>query len=169
MSDIINSTFVMSLGTTWPLISIEKLKEVFEDHEPELPDTCFLRELMEDLENTEDDVNPCTRCSTANDEDAKYCKECGTVLKQEEQTTFVSDLDWSGDNAAETFDHIFVKKIVPLIKGRIEGGFLYGDPDDQNTPWMSAFFVIEDGKLTFVAPDLERFAQAPVFELDEDE
>lgn len=168
MSDVIHESFIMSLGTTWPLISIERLKVVFKDHERVLPDTCFVREIMEDLEVAEDDVNPCNRCSTSNDEDAKFCKECGVALKQEEEKTTLADLNWSGDNAAETFDSIFVKKIVPLIQGRIEGGFLYGDPDDQNTPWQSAFFVIQDGKLGYVAPDMERYVPPPTFELDED-
>jgi len=168
MSDIIHESFIMSLSTTWPLISIERLKVVFEDHEPELPDTCFVREIMEDLEGAEDDVNPCTRCSTANDEDAKFCKECGVALKQEEEKTTLADLNWSGDNAAETFDSIFVKKIAPFIIGRIEGGFLYGDPDDQNTPWQSAHFVIENGQFTYVLLDMERITTPPVFELDED-
>ena len=169
MSDIIHESFVMDLGKTWPLISIEKLKEVFEEHEADLPEQCFLRELMDDLEDAEDDVNPCTQCSTSNDDDAKFCKECGVALDQEEEKTTIADLDWYGDGAAETFESIFIKKVVPLITGTIEAGFLYGDPDDQNTPWMGAFFVIRDGKLNFVHPDMERMAQAPTFAIDDEE
>jgi hypothetical protein len=169
MSDIINNTFVMSLGTSWPLIPIEKLKEVYEKHEDELPDYCFLKELIENLEESDDDVNPCAKCSTANDDDAKYCKQCGAKLEEEEETTYVQNLDWHGDGAVETFESIFIKKIVPLITGTIEGGFLFGDPEDQNTPWLSAFFVIENGTLRFVAPDMERSEEAPVFNLGEDE
>lgn len=164
-ADIIDSMVITSFGSTWPTASIKKLREVLEEHEDELPENCFLRELIEELD-ANDDKDTCARCSTDNDYDAKFCKECGARLHTENETTEVTSLDWSGDGAAETFDSIFVKKLVPLIEGKLEGCVLYGDPDEQALPWKSCYFLIEDREIVFVSPDMERATSAPVFAED---
>lgn len=165
-NDIINDVIVTGYGPVWPVAPINKLRKVFKEHEDNLPEECFLRELIEDLDSIVDD-NTCVKCLTDNDYDSKFCKECGLKLHAENETIEIPDLTWSGDRAAETFNSIFIEKLVPLIINRIEGCVLYGDPDELNLPWKSTNFVIDNGKIEFVHINKTVQCAAPVFKIED--
>lgn len=167
MADVIDSVVVTSFGTSWPKASIEKLREVYENHEDALPENCFLYDVL-DNEDEDADEDVCTMCSTENDYDAKFCKECGTRMHTAEAQVVLTSLEWSGDDAAETFVTIFINKIVPLINGRLTGCVFYGDPDEEAVPWKDAPFVIEDNEITFVLPNMERVTSPPTFSSDDE-
>lgn len=164
MSDIIDSIQIISYEKSWPLIKIQKLKELHEARGDEFAAENFVTGIMEALElDCDDDYHNCLHCATQNDNDAKFCKECGVSLLKNEETTIINSINWAGEDSVESFQEIFVQEIVPLISGTLYAVMMYGDVEDESTPWKSAFFQIHDGKISFFEPDFERDVDMPEF------
>lgn len=136
-------------------ISKEDLEKLAADHKfmDNMPGRCFLEEFLGNDDDEYDDID-CTSCQTVNEPDAKFCKECGLSLKKTENGLAVGyNLDWCDDDSGRTFFSTFVKKVVPVIKGRIEAfAILYsGDEEDDGVstsrklPRKLMGFVVDNG------------------------
>lgn len=166
-SDIIESMFVIKFDDKFPTISVEGLRKIIKDHEDELPEECFLTDLMVELEDVDGDDRCCSACETYNDYDAKYCKDCGKKFDAGDHLEIkFSNLAWVGSNSVETFDSIFVKKVVPLINGRVEVGMNYGDGEDEFAPWKSCYFVIYNGRVEWISLSHD-MGQPPKFSIED--
>lgn len=173
--DVIDSVSFLSHPKKKATLPVAVLKEFFEKHEYDLPETNFVETIMNELEEEdyEDDIEcPKAKCETTNDSDARFCKRCGTRLKEEdeEDTVELTSLEWNGNESCETFEKWFIGELVPHIKGRIEAMVVYGDPDDTDSPWKTFYFIVDDGVFTHCTLSLEATrAELPEFVTEEDE
>lgn len=151
MKNVIDDIKVCSYNDgKWLAISIDVVRQIVDARSNELPEDCFLQELHDEAEDVEATYR-CQKCETCNDDDAKFCKECGTRLDMLVVLTFGTPM-WAGDDSWKTFSSIFVENVVPHIKGDVTCCITYGDEDDSDTPWFTAYFRISAGTITWITP-----------------
>jgi len=177
-NDTIYHMCIIKFDEKLPFIPAKRLEKFMDIHEDDLPEDCFLPRIMELYEN--DAELRCHNCATSNDDDAKFCKECGTKIQLNDRI-FINDLSWYGNESAELFNRIFLKKVVPMIKGKMTCMISYAENSlDLKILPKCKYFVVEDGKIEwFSSIDVSGEAQSPEFyfqeepeeddELDEDD
>ncbi len=142
MKDIGNVVVLKSDATIDP----EKVRELFEALDYDLPEECWLRNFYESLDEDEEAEKHCEPCDLYLDDDAKFCKNCGQAVAAPEDSSdkIGFDLLWCGDESGSSFQSIFVKQIVPHIKGRVEALLFLETADDQ--PYKLMGVVVQDGE-----------------------
>jgi len=136
------------------------VKDTCHDYSDRFPDEdCFLSDLDDTLSYDDDEDRVCANaeCNTTNDCDAKFCKECGSKFPSlATKQVAITRLEWYGHNSARSFHSIFVKQIVPHVKGSLEAlVFLEGD---DVSPSKMFGFTIEDGVYTKCEVDVRLVA-----------
>lgn len=151
MKDIANVTVLKSTAT----IDEEKVRELFEEHDYDLPEECWLRNFYESLEDAEDVEKHCEPCDIYLDDDSKFCKNCGQAVTDPvlENDKIGFDLLWCGEDSGASFQSIFVKQIVPYIEGRIEALLFLETSDDE--PYKLMGIIVEDGQYKSYDVDVE--------------
>lgn len=154
---------------------VRRLVKKYEDNDGVLPETCFLRNLGEELgESTKEKVK--CKCGTTSYGNAKFCRECGTPVDRKSKDLEVTELSWEDDTegyndatAANTFFPVFVKEIVPCLRGFAECGITFGENQDEveDIEWQTAFFVINNGELTWGDVVVRPGADEPRLEADD--
>lgn len=175
-----NVSFVRPQNSTLSIDSND-VSTLLEKYGDILPEFCFLRELEDKIASTTKQKVKC-RCGTQSYGNAKFCRECGTRLPPKAAPGLELNCVWWHDEeddgyseptAANTFFSIFIKKVVPCLRGRAELSVAYSaNVDDAEIG--TAHFVIEDGALAWCEVQLHPGAEAPIFDAvdpyyDEDE
>lgn len=127
----ISSIIILSSNAT---IKAEKVKELDDETSGRWPDGCFMTDLTNRIDSEDYDTIDCgvKGCETENENDAKFCKECGGRLERPNQEDLKVDrLDWNGDGSGNTWHPVFVKKIAPHIVGDLEAIAVLGTSDDE--------------------------------------
>jgi len=174
----IDSVFWLNTEGPSATIAPAVIKQLMEKYEYDLPENCFLKDLNDELDEQDDNDIDCDvkSCGTTNDSDAKFCKSCGTRLDRGSKDLEITSIDWGDDEddlsdppAAETFMRIFVKRVVPHIRGRIEAGICFSEEGAENVNLSNAYFVVQDGELTWCTLNVTPGALEPDFKFEAQE
>lgn len=109
-------------------------------------DGCFLTDL---IDNHRDVEKQCDKCKGIIDEYSLFCKFCGNKIDQRETSFYIHDMNWCGYSALDSFKSVFIKHVVPHIKGQISGIIITGDIDNIDDAVAKSKligFTIVDGK-----------------------
>lgn len=141
MKDIANIVVLKSDAILDP----EKARELFEEHDYDLPEECWLRNFVEYLDSSDEEEKFCEPCDLNLDDDSKFCKNCGQAVESSDtdDDKIGFDLLWVGEDSGSSFQSIFVKQIVPHIKGRVEALLFLEGPADQ--PYKLMGIVVDNG------------------------
>lgn len=152
MKDIVHIHVIKSNAT----MEANKVRELCETLDGRLPydDDCFLVQLNDYDQDEEEKVCEDADCETVNDDDAKFCKACGRKLPVNERDTVeLTNIDWKGEDSGKTFHQVFVKQVVPHIRGRIEAVALLEGDEDVKPKLLG--FTVQDGIYTKCDVDVE--------------
>ena len=148
-------------------------KKLIDKYESDFPNYCFLANVENEISKQTKEKVKC-RCGTQSYGNAKFCRECGEMLSKKTVSGIdLKDIDWHDDeydtNAANTFFPIFVQKVVPLLRGHAECSVTFGNvnDDDETEDLETAYFVINNGELTWCQAVLSPGAYAPTFKADD--
>lgn len=144
MKDIVHVHVISSNAT----ISVKKAQEFVKKLGSNLPDDCFISNIVDNIDN-EDDDRTCgdENCAVENDDDANFCKACGKKIPiKNTPDTPIECFNWSGYGSSRTFHSVLVKQIVPHIVGTIHAVALL-EGDDDVAPKLLGI-MIEDGRYT---------------------
>lgn len=123
--------------------------------EAELPEGCFLADHYSDAVAMISTKIGC-KCNCVNDQDAVFCKKCGGELDKndiKQQKVKLESLEWCGEGSNHSYVNIFLKHIVPFIKGTAELILTWESGDSMGA------LLIKDGK--FIEAEVERVIVRP--------